>query len=126
MSARSGLMRASSAVTYAVTSTPLILTPSNMPSMSTFTNHTSDIFTFVRLAPSNRASVRSTSRNCRAAQVGAFEVGHGEIRHGGVFQRDPAQNPDRTVETMGLEPTTPCLQSRCSSQLSYVPERQPA
>ena len=26
-----------------------------------------------------------------------------------------------TVETMGLEPTTPCLQSRCSSQLSYVP-----
>jgi hypothetical protein len=25
------------------------------------------------------------------------------------------------VETMGLEPTTPCLQSRCSSQLSYVP-----
>ena len=26
------------------------------------------------------------------------------------------------VETMGLEPTTSCLQSRCSSQLSYVPE----
>ena len=25
------------------------------------------------------------------------------------------------METMGLEPTTPCLQSRCSSQLSYVP-----
>ena len=25
------------------------------------------------------------------------------------------------VETMGLEPTTPCLQSRCSSQLSYAP-----
>ena len=24
---------------------------------------------------------------------------------------------------MGLEPTTPCLQSRCSSQLSYVPVR---
>ena len=27
------------------------------------------------------------------------------------------------VETMGIEPTTPCLQSRCSSQLSYVPAR---
>ena len=27
----------------------------------------------------------------------------------------------QVVETMGLEPTTPCLQSRCSSQLSYVP-----
>ncbi len=26
-----------------------------------------------------------------------------------------------TVEMMGLEPTTPCLQSRCSSQLSYIP-----
>ena len=29
------------------------------------------------------------------------------------------------VETMGLEPTTPCLQSRCSSQLSYVPGGRP-
>ena len=27
-----------------------------------------------------------------------------------------------SVETMGLEPTTPGLQSRCSSQLSYVPK----
>ena len=25
------------------------------------------------------------------------------------------------VELMGIEPTTPCLQSRCSSQLSYSP-----
>jgi hypothetical protein len=25
------------------------------------------------------------------------------------------------VETRGFEPRTPCLQSRCSSQLSYVP-----
>ena len=31
------------------------------------------------------------------------------------------QDDDTLVETMGLEPTTPCLQSRCSSQLSYVP-----
>jgi hypothetical protein len=29
------------------------------------------------------------------------------------------------VETMGLEPTTPCLQSRCSSRLSYVPGGKP-
>ena len=27
----------------------------------------------------------------------------------------------RMVETSGLEPPTPCVQSRCSSQLSYVP-----
>src|SRR6185312_17079855 len=27
-----------------------------------------------------------------------------------------------SVEAMGLEPTTSCLQSRCSSQLSYAPE----
>ena len=30
-----------------------------------------------------------------------------------------------SVELMGLEPTTPCLQSRCSSQLSYSPSREP-
>ena len=29
------------------------------------------------------------------------------------------------VELMGLEPTTPCLQSRCSSRLSYSPSRCP-
>ena len=28
------------------------------------------------------------------------------------------------VETQGLEPWTPCLQSRCSSQLSYVPTHE--
>ena len=28
------------------------------------------------------------------------------------------------VEAMGLEPTTPCLQSRCSSQLSYAPKQE--
>lgn len=27
------------------------------------------------------------------------------------------------VEQRGLEPRTPCLQSRCSSQLSYCPKR---
>ena len=26
------------------------------------------------------------------------------------------------VEVMGIEPTTPCLQSRCSSHLSYTPK----
>ena len=47
----------------------------------------------------------------------------------GVRDRQPdrrdARNPwvtrDLGVELMGFEPTTPCLQSRCSSQLSYVP-----
>ena len=29
------------------------------------------------------------------------------------------------VEAGGLEPPTPCLQSRCSSQLSYAPRRKP-
>ena len=28
---------------------------------------------------------------------------------------------DGVVETMGFEPTTPGLQSRCSARLSYVP-----
>ena len=39
-----------------------------------------------------------------------------------VRRLDPRYMPGESVETMGLEPTTPCLQSRCSSQLSYVPE----
>ena len=44
---------------------------------------------------------------------------------------DPTKRPEsasdlgkrhtRVVETMGLEPTTSCLQSRRSSRLSYVP-----
>ena len=34
----------------------------------------------------------------------------------------PGWREKTMVETMGLEPTTPCLQSRCSSQLSYAPE----
>ena len=33
----------------------------------------------------------------------------------------PEQGLPQRVEMMGLEPTTPCLQSRCSSQLSYIP-----
>lgn len=35
-----------------------------------------------------------------------------------VFARPPN---GRLVELRGLEPRTPCLQSRCSSQLSYSP-----
>ena len=39
-----------------------------------------------------------------------------------------ASPAEMTVEAMGLEPTTSCLQSRCSSQLSYAPgtTREPA
>ena len=32
-----------------------------------------------------------------------------------------SDQPVCVVETSGLEPPTPCVQSRCSSQLSYVP-----
>ena len=34
---------------------------------------------------------------------------------------DRGSNEALLVEVMGLEPTTSCLQSRCSSQLSYAP-----
>ena len=37
--------------------------------------------------------------------------------------RGPGLKKDNLVEAMGLEPTTSCLQSRCSSQLSYAPLR---
>ena len=50
------------------------------------------------------------------------------IRRARRWNSDLGRNPltrtfflPRLVETMGLEPTTPCLQSRCSSHLSYVP-----
>ncbi len=33
----------------------------------------------------------------------------------------PSELGEQWVEMTGLEPVTPCLQSRCSSQLSYIP-----
>ena len=42
--------------------------------------------------------------------------------HPSVTARSAETRLARRVEMMGLEPTTPCLQSRCSSQLSYIPD----
>ena len=50
----------------------------------------------------------------------------------GVLDRDPPPKLKKPlqmqrllwVEVMGIEPTTPCLQSRCSSHLSYTPRRR--
>ena len=39
----------------------------------------------------------------------------------GTARSPPPQRASAIVELMGIEPTTPCLQSRCSSQLSYSP-----
>ena len=36
--------------------------------------------------------------------------------------KKPRSETWASVELMGFEPTTPCLQSRCSSQLGYSPE----
>gem|GEM_PF-6514876 len=46
----------------------------------------------------------------RLAELGMFE-----------FLWSEASDPGYSVEAMGLEPTTSCLQSKCSSQLSYAP-----
>ncbi len=49
----------------------------------------------------------------------------GSPGHFGPLPQDARQRRktwSELVETKGLEPSTPCLQSRCSSQLSYVPE----
>ena len=74
---------------------------------------------------------RKWSRHSRRYPGEPAEVLHGvELgRHLRRANRDPLAPslatttvvPARLVETMGIEPTTPCLQSRCSSQLSYVP-----
>jgi hypothetical protein len=39
-----------------------------------------------------------------------------------LFSR-PSSNKPLKVETTGFEPATPALQRRCSTSLSYVPER---
>src|SRR5687767_1316345 len=59
----------------------------------------------------DRSPVRPADGGCRSA--GQPTAGNQPL------QRD-AEGPDQ-VEAMGLEPTTPCLQSTCSSQLSYAP-----
>ncbi len=44
--------------------------------------------------------------------------------HSAALEDDPLRRAKvlvKLVETSGLEPPTPCVQSRCSSQLSYVP-----
>jgi site-specific DNA recombinase len=46
----------------------------------------------------------------------------GEMKEPRPRCRGRGSNKTHLVELMGLEPTTPCLQSRCSSQLSYSPE----
>jgi hypothetical protein len=39
-----------------------------------------------------------------------------------AHRRRTGMNSEHLVELMGLEPTTPCMPCRCSSQLSYSPE----
>jgi site-specific DNA recombinase len=61
----------------------------------------------------------------RAADLGErmkYQRQHPRLRHTGLVA---GVKQGFLVETMGLEPTTSCLQSRCSSQLSYVPVVNP-
>ena len=72
-----------------------------------------------------RNTKKSQRRNGQYIHLGHFE---------GIFERGVVRNTwvwntkkrfDQMiapfVEIVGVEPTTPCLQSRCSSQLSYTP-----
>lgn len=43
----------------------------------------------------------------------------------GTEPRGGVRTSEHSVEAIGLEPTTSCLQSRCSSQLSYAPVKGP-
>ncbi len=82
--------------------------------------------TSVRLRPHKQS-------DAKAARAGQSRIGHSSAV---AAQRAPRAQRSRietsrlpltsnnVVETMGLEPTTPCLQSRCSSQLSYVPSAE--
>ncbi len=73
-----------------------------------------------------RASSK-TRRRFNQAVISRIEVRDGKIANVEyqapfdlLFSASEFEYAD-LVETMGFEPTTPCLQSRCSSQLSYVP-----
>jgi hypothetical protein len=39
-----------------------------------------------------------------------------------ILLLEPSPTSLKKVEVNGVEPMTPCLQSRCSSQLSYTPK----
>ena len=39
-----------------------------------------------------------------------------------IYEKRSNLSIEPLVEIVGVEPTTPCLQSRCSSQLSYTPK----
>ena len=43
------------------------------------------------------------------------------MEEGAVNKKKSPTLVELFVEIVGVEPTTPCLQSRCSSQLSYTP-----
>ena len=64
---------------------------------------------------------------CVHHELAQEKTTHGANPVGGSSPSDPriaeveGSHTNTLVETMGLEPTTPCLQSRCSNQLSYVP-----
>jgi len=62
---------------------------------------------------------RATTTRQRPSVVGT-QWARRAIRRRSQTNRN-AVTSNFAVETMGLEPTTPCLQSRCSRQLSYVP-----
>src|SRR5262245_12006733 len=70
---------------------------------------------------SDAAHAREPEAEPRAARC----CPKGPERSGGVADPRCEQACEHTpsVELMGLEPTTPCLQSRCSSQLSYSPSK---
>lgn len=70
------------------------------------------------------------SEACREAVPDALHAGLAAVRSRRVGSNAKSRprgaalgsNIQHLVETMGLEPTTPALQRRCSSQLSYAPK----
>ena len=79
------------------------------------------------LAPTVEAGVApmqalpASDRGEPGEAIGSPDGSPGESDEPGTQRRSRLMPWSHRVETMGLEPTTPCLQSRCSSQLSYVP-----
>ena len=85
---------------------------------------TLDVYGRVYCPPSMTPSPRDSGTYCRAPA--ASPRPRAMRSRSTPTPKTPACLRKHRVELMGLEPTTPCLQSRCSSQLSYSPEGGPA
>lgn len=70
--------------------------------------------------PSTKYFLHESKNTCLPARICSPLAASGE--HIRAQHNTTSKRTKNAVELRGLEPRTPCLQSRCSSQLSYSPD----